>query len=220
MRYVLGLAVAILAGLSATAGAEPACVPAGRPINPDYERGSTAEWPREAQRIKANEQLVSRRRDRLRLALDGGKSVELVDCPYGDDAHHYLYERYDQAGRFYVVRKLSPDDLSYLLVMMPTGRQFPVWGAPVWTSEKTRFLTIGCSLEPARGSLVIHARAGEGLTTEAEFPLPCDTESCSARWDHESWISVTCTPRGAGGKKGAEFVLMRGNNGAWNKFGR
>lgn len=220
MRYVLGLTLAIAAGLSATAGAQPACVPNGRSINPEYERESAAEWPREAQRIKANEQLVSRRRDRLRLVLDGGRSVELVDCPYGDDARHYLYERYDQAGRFYVVRKLSPNDLSYLLVMMPTGRQFPVWGAPVWASEKTKFLTIGCSLEPSRGSVVIHAPAGEGLTTEAEFPLPCDAESCSARWDHQSWISVTCTPRGAGGKKGTEFVLMRGNNGAWNKFGR
>jgi len=46
------------------------------------------------------------------------------------------------------------------------------------------------------------------------------TESCSARWDHQSWISVTCTPRDAGGKKGTEFVLIRGNNGTWNRFGR
>jgi hypothetical protein len=220
MRYVLGLAVAILTSLSATAGAEPACAPNGRSVHPDYESDTAAEWPREGQRIKANEQLVSRRRDRLRLTLDGGKSLELADCPYGDDAWHYLYERYDQAGRFHVVRKLSSEDLSYLLVMMPTGRQVTVHGAPVWTSEKTKFLTIGCSLEPPRGSLAIHAPAGEGLATEAEFPLPCDTESCSARWDHQSWISVTCTPRGAGGKKGTEFVLMRGNNGAWNKFGR
>ena len=220
MRYVLGLVATIFVSLSATAGAQPACAPNGRPINPAYERESAAERPREAQRIKANEQLVSRRSDRLRLVLDGGKSIELADCPYGDDGHHYLYERYDQAGRFYVVRKLSADDLSYLLVMMPTGRQFPVWGAPVWTSEKSKFLTIGCSLEPSRGSVVIHAPADEGLMMEAEFPLPCDAESCSARWDHQSWISVTCTPRGAGDKKGTEFVLMRGNNGAWNKFGR
>ena len=64
------------------------------------------------------------------------------------------------------------------------------------------------------------APAGEGLATEAEFPLPCDTQSCSARWDHQSWISVTCVPRDPSGKKGAEFVLARGNNGTWNKFGR
>jgi hypothetical protein len=55
---------------------------------------------------------------------------------------------------------------------------------------------------------------------EAEFELPCDAESCSARWDHQSWISVTCVPRDGSGKKGKEFVLMRGSNGAWNRFGR
>ena len=85
---------------------------------------------------------------------------------------------------------------------------------------KSKFLTIGCSLQPPRNALVIHAPAGEALATEAEFELPCDAESCSARWDHQSWISVTCVPRDGGGKKGKEFVLMRGSNGAWSKFGR
>ena len=218
---MLGLLAAAVAGLlSSTAAAHAGCVPGDRPIDPYYENDSAAEWPQEAQRLKPPAQLVSRRRDRLRLALDGGRSIELVDCPYGSDGHAYLFERYDQAGRFYVVRRSSPDDFSYTLVMMPTGRLFTVYGTPVWTSEKSRFLTIGCSLQPPRGTLVIQAPAGEGLATEAEFPLPCDTESCSARWDHEAWISVTCTPRGGGGKKGAEFVLMRGNSGSWNRFGR
>ena len=139
------------------------------PIDPYYENDTFAEWPQEAQRFKSNGELVSRQRDRLRLALDGGKSIELVDCPYGDDGYHFLYERYDQAGRFYVVRKSSHDDFSYVLVMMPTGRLFTVYGAPVWTSEKSRFLTIGCSLQPPRGTLVIQAPAGEALATEAEF---------------------------------------------------
>ena len=221
MRYLLVLLLAIVSSpLAATAGAQTACVPGDRSINPDYERDSVAEWPGEAQRFKSNEQLVSRERDRLRLVLDGGKSTELVDCPYGDDAYHYLYERYDQAGRFYVVRKSAPDDFSYSLVMMPTGQTFTVYGLPVWASEKSRFLSIACSLQPPRGSLSIQAPAGDGLATESEFPLPCDTESCSARWDHQSWISVTCTPREAGGKKGSEFVLIRGTNGTWNRFGR
>jgi hypothetical protein len=218
---ILGILLAIAGGLLATtAGAQTSCVPDDRPIDPYYQNDTFNEWPQEAQRFKNNAELVSRHRDRLRLALDGGKSIELLDCPYGDDAYHFLYERYDQAGRFYVVRKSAHDDFSYVLVMMPGGRLYTVYGAPVWTSEKSRFLTIGCSLQPARGNLVIQAPAGETLTTEAEFPLPCDAESCSARWDHQSWISVTCTPRGGGGKKGTEFVLMRGNNGAWNKFGR
>jgi hypothetical protein len=218
---ILGLWLAIVGSLlTATAGAQTTCVPGDRPIDPYYENDTSAEWPHEAQRFRNNADLVSRNRDRLRLALDGGKSIELVDCPYGDDGYHFLYERYDQAGRFYVVRKSSHDDLSYRLVMMPTGRLFTVYGAPVWTSEKSKFLTIGCSLQPPRNSLVIHALDGAELSKEAEFELPCDTESCSARWDHQSWISVTCTPRDGGGKKGKEFVLMRGSNGAWNRFGR
>jgi hypothetical protein len=222
MRTFVALCLAMIFGLlSLAAGAQTACVPGGRPVSPDYERDAVAAWPREAQRIKSNEQFVSRQRDRLRLALDGGKSLELVDCPYGDNAYHYLYERYDQAGRFYVVRRLARDDLSYALVMMPTGQVFTTYGAPVWTAEKSKFLTIGCSLQPPRGSLVIHAPAGEGLATDAEFELPCDAESCSARWDHQSWISVTCVPRDGGvKKKGKEFVLMRGKDGTWSKFGR
>jgi hypothetical protein len=221
MRSTLGLGLAIVGSLLATAaGAQTACVPDGRPVSPDYQHDAVAEWPREAQRIKNNEQIVSRQRDRLRLALDGGKSLELVDCPYGDDGYHYLYERYDPAGRFYVVRRVAPDDLSYELVMMPTGQVLKTFGAPVWTSEKSKFLTIGCSLQPPRGTLVIHALEGAELRREAEFELPCDSESCSARWDHQSWISVICTPRDGGGKKGKEFVLMRGTNGTWNRFGR
>ena len=206
--------------LSAAAGAQTSCAPEGRPIDRYYKNDTLAEWPQEAQRLKANADLVSRQGDRLRLVLDGGKSIELVDCPYGDDAYHYLFERYDQAGRFYVVRKSSHDDFSYTLVMMPTGRLFTVYGAPVWTSDKSRFLTIACTLQPARGNLIIQAPAVETLTTEAEFPLPCEAESCSARWDHQSWISVTCAPRGGGGKRGAEFVLIRNDKGAWQKFGR
>jgi hypothetical protein len=107
MRNLLVLLLAMVSSLlAATADAQTtgegamACAPGGQPISPDYERDSLAEWPLEAQRFKSNEQLVSRLRDRLRLALDGGKSIELVDCPYGDGAYQYLYERYDQAGRF------------------------------------------------------------------------------------------------------------------------
>ncbi len=220
MRILLLLLIFVEGLLATTAGAQPSCVPGDRPIDPEYEHDSLAEWPQEAQRLKINDQLASRRQDRLRLVLDGAKTLELVDCPYGDDGYRYLYERYDQAGRFYVVRKAAHDDFSYALVMMPTGQTFIVYGVPVWASEKSRFLSIACSLQPARGTLSIQAPAGEGLSTEAEFPLPCDKESCSARWDHQSWISVTCVPRESGGKKGSEFVLMRGNNGTWNKFGR
>src|SRR5262249_4587568 len=148
------------------------------PLSLDYERDSRAEWPREAQRIKRNEQLVSRQQGRLRFTLDGGKTIDLVDCPFGEGAHWYLYERLDTAGRFYIVRKLAPEDLSYALVMVRSGQLFTVHGAPVWASDKSRFLTVACSLQPQRGSLAIRAPTDEGLATEAEVALPCESESC------------------------------------------
>jgi hypothetical protein len=227
MRSLLALSLTMVLGLlsfaagAQTAGEEAkACVPGGRPIDPDYSSDRQAEWPQEAQRFKKHQEMVSRRDDRLRLALDGGRTLELVDCPYGETGYRYLFERYDQAGPFYVVRKIMPDDLAYVLVVIGSGRLFPVHGMPVWPAERSRFLTVACSLQPPRGTLSIQAPAGEGLTTEAEFALPCDTESCSARWDRQTWISVTCTPREPGKKKGAEFVLIRGSDNTWKKFGR
>ena len=119
MRFkllVLCATIACSAGAGAQTGeAARACVRDGAPSQ-DYERESAKDWQHEAQRFKSNEQNVSRQRDRLRLALDGGKTVELVDCPYGDSAYQYLYERYDQAGRFYVIRTPAHEDFSYTLV--------------------------------------------------------------------------------------------------------
>ena len=174
----------------------------------------------EAERFRGNAQNVSRRGDRLVLKLEGGKAVELVDCPYGDAAYSYLYDRYDEAGPLYVVRKPVHDDFSYTLVMKRTGRLYESYGTPIWAADKSRFMTVACSLSPPRGSLTIVAPSGDGLVAEAEFPLPCEQQSCSARWDFQSWISVSCTPHDSSGKKGAEFVLMRGNDKTWRKFGR
>lgn len=219
-KLVALLAIVVCSSMTrAQAGEEPrACERAGAPLSQDYERESAKEWPQEAQRFKGNEQDVSRQGDRLRLTLGGGKTVELADCPYGDRAFRYLYERYDEAGRFFVIRTQASEDFSYTLVKR-SGRLFTVHGAPVWASDKSRFLTVACSLLPPRGNLVIQAPSGDGLATETEIALPCETESCSARWDFQSWISVACTPRDTG-KRGTEFVVMRANDGTWKKFGR
>ena len=215
MRALLVL-LTLLAGLAATgsAGAQD-CAPAG-----ETAAEIRQDWQDELVRLRRQEKLANRDEGRLVLALDGGRSLALVDCAAGAPPRRYLFERYDQPGRFYVVRTLEADDFYYTLVLMPSGKTETVHGSPVWAFEKSRFLTVACSLEPPRGALHIRSPAGDGLSTEAEFPLPCDRESCSARWDHEAWIAVTCTPRETGGKKGSEFVLMRSNNGQWSKLGR
>lgn len=207
--------------LAQTLGEEArACVPDGA-VNPTYQSESQRiDWPQEAPRLRADVPNASRQGDRLRLAIDGGTAVELQDCPYGDAGYQYLYERYDDPGRFYVVRTPGLDDFTWTLVMKRTGRLFTVHGSPVWAADKTRFLTVACSLQPLRGTLSIFTPSDDGLATEAEVELPCATESCSARWDFESWISVACTPRDEPSRKGKEFVLMRGRDGKWNRFGR
>ena len=79
-----------------------ACVQNGSPPSAEYERENLArEWPQEAQRFRGDVPNVARQGDRLRLAIDGGKAIELQDCPYGDTAYQYLYERFDDPGRFY-----------------------------------------------------------------------------------------------------------------------
>ena len=208
--------------LAQTAGEEPkACTPIGAPPSQEYERGNlTEEWPQEARRFSGDVPNVARQGDRLRLAIDGGKTVDLQDCPYGDTAYQYLYERFDDSGRFYVVRTPAYEDFSYTLVMKRTGRLFTVYGAPVWASDKSKFLTVACSLLPERGTLSVHKPSDDGIVVEAEITLPCAMESCSARWDFQSWISVSCTPRDEPARKGTEFVVLRGNDGKWNRFGR
>ena len=105
MRFkllVLCAMIACSASAAAQTGEEPRCVRARRCAQPGLRA-------RKRQGLAAGGPALQEQRadgvapgDRLRLALDGGKTVELVDCPYGAGAYQYLYERYDQAGRFYV----------------------------------------------------------------------------------------------------------------------
>ncbi len=197
------------------------CDVSAGPPSQEFELYATEQWPKEAARFKGDTN-VSRDGERLRLKLEN-ETVELVDCRHGITAHAYLYEQYDEAGRFYVVRRPAYRDFSYTLVMRATGRQYRVYGTPVWTQDKARFLTIACSWIPPRGTLTIRAPAKGELVTEAEVPLPTcldETETCAARWDNPVWIAVTCTRADGSSRRGSEFVVMKASDGAWKTFGR
>ncbi len=216
--------MAVACSLAGTVRAQgDACDLQAGPPSPDFENYASKQWPQEIERYKGNRQNVSREEDRLRLKLEKGDTAELSDCPRGMDAHVFLYEDYDEAGRFYVVRRPAYRDFSYTLVMRATGKQYTVYGTPIWSQDKARFVTVACSWLPPRGALTIHAPASGGIATEAEIPLrTCldETETCSARWDNPSWIAVTCTRTDGSSRKGSEFVLLRGKDGGWKKFGR
>jgi hypothetical protein len=216
-------AMAAACSLAGAARAQTdACDSQAGPAHPEFERLVAEQRPQEAERSKKQGQMVSREADRLRLELERG-AVELADCPHGDTAHVYLYERYDETGRFHVVCRPAFKDFSYTLVMRATGKQYTVYGTPIWSQDKARFLTVACSWMPPRGTLTIHAPASGGIATEAEVPLPTcldETESCSARWDNPSWIAITCTRTDGSSRRGSEFVVLKASDGAWKKFGR
>lgn len=228
LRYLL-LAVAVLLAFPASAQtltgeAAKACVPKGQIWSADHESENVTErWPREAAKLKGVQLNVAREKDRLRLPVDGGKTVELQDCPYGDTGRQYLFERYDQAGPFYVLTTLEYEDHYYSLAMRQTGKLVKVFGLPVWASDRSKFLSVACVLHPeVRGELTIYTPATDGIAKEAAFELPCVEQTCAARWEGAAWISVSCRPREddmADKKKNSDFVLIRGNDG-WRKFGR
>ena len=122
LRAVVIILVLVLGSSMGAARAQPAaCDVKAGPPSKDFELYTTEQWPQEAERFKGNRQDVSREGARLRLRLEKGDTLELSDCPHGDTAHLYLSERYDEAGRFYVVRQPPFKDFSYTLVMRSTG---------------------------------------------------------------------------------------------------
>lgn len=224
LRAVTVVLVLSLGGAVTTARAQTGtCDRAAGPPSADFEHYAAEQWPGETDRFKANRQNVSREGNSLRLKLENGETAELADCPHGDMAHVYLYEHFDEAGRFYVVRRPAFKDFSYTLVMRATGKQYTTYGTPIWTQDKSRFLTVACSWLPPRGSLTIHAPGNGGIVTAAEIPLPTcldESETCSARWDNPSWIAVRCTRTDGSDRRGSEFVVMRTSDGVWKQFGR
>jgi hypothetical protein len=223
MRRAAFVAAALVLGAMTNARAQSdTCDLAAGPPSADFEHYAAEQWPREAKRFGSNRQNVTREGERLRLKLEKG-DAQLADCPRGADAHVFLYEDYDETGRFYVVRRPAYRDFSYILVMRSTGKQYTVYGTPIWSQDKARFVTVACSWLPPRGTLTVHAPASGGIATEAEIPLKTcldETETCSARWDNPSWIAVTCTRTDGSSRKGSEFVVMKGADGAWKTFGR
>ncbi len=218
------LATMMTCSLAGAASAQTeVCDPTTGPPSADFEHYAATQWPQEAERARGNRQNVLREGDRLRLRLEKGDAVELADCPHGDRAHVFLYEDYDEAGGFYVVRRPAFRDFSYTLVMRASGKRYTVYGTPVWSPDKARFLTVACSWMPPRGTLTVHAPASGGIAAEAEIALrTCldETETCSARWDNPAWIAVTCVRTDGSSRRGSEFVVLKGSGGVWKTFGR
>ncbi|MGH8431601.1 MAG: hypothetical protein ACREUF_14490, partial [Solimonas sp.] len=156
---------------------------------------TTANWAEEAPRI-AKERGVWRWLDKLFIVVEGGKVTTLTDCPFSDEMYHYIYERYDEAGRFHVVRTNFYEDHVFTLVMTKTGRLIDIPGRPIWSPDKARFAYGVCDLLNGKDSLAILRPTGDGVTAELETTIPCGLGDCKLAWENVGALTATCLKSG------------------------
>jgi len=155
-----------------------------------------SDWPVKAQREEAlrigDNPDVLRYLDRLYLVVETGhKLTVLVDCPVQKDALYYLYDHYDETGRFYVIFKaVHEDGPHYVLVLKKNGTSMEVFSRPTWSPDKSRFVAGHCGSGP--GTMSIVASTPDGLRTEATFTLPCDMGHCELSWENSSTVQAVC----------------------------
>lgn len=174
---------------------------------------NVAAWPAEARRF-ANNRDVWRWNDRLFIAWQGGNVVTLSDCPFTDAMYFHLYERYDEAGEFHVVRTQYYEDRLYTLVMRRTGRLFTIGGPPIWSPDKARFAWGVCDLMNGKDDLAI-ARSVDGtLEVETEIKIPCGLGDCRIAWESPTALTATCPESGEQGNERKTLRLTL-SGGVW-----
>lgn len=169
---------------------------------------NTANWAEEAPRIAAARG-VWRWLDKLFIVVEGGKVTTLTDCPFSDGMYFYIYERYDAAGRFHVVRTQFYEDHVFALVMTRTGRLIDIPGRPIWSPDKARFAYGVCDLLNGKDSLAIMHPTEEGVTAEIEATIPCGLGDCKLAWENAGALTATCPNSGDEGNEPRRVRYVR-----------
>ncbi|MDP1752257.1 MAG: hypothetical protein Q8L22_22630 [Reyranella sp.] len=169
---------------------------------------SAENWAKEAPRI-VNNRDVWRWLDRLYIAVTGGKVLTLSDCAFGDDLHFYLYEKYEEAGGFHVVRVHFYEDHLYALVMRTTGKVFAIPGVPTWSPDRTRFAYGVCDQMNAKDDIAIMRVTADGLGVEIADHMPCGLGECEIAWENAATLRATCRETAAQGDKRKVMRLAR-----------
>ncbi|MBI3195992.1 MAG: hypothetical protein HYZ40_00500 [Rhodospirillales bacterium] len=169
-------------------------------------------WAEEKSRYTNNRD-VWRWLDRLYIAVAGGKVLTLSDCAFGDDLHFYLYERFDEAGSFHVVRVYFYEDHLYALVMRATGKVVAIPGLPIWSPDRTRFAYGVCDQMNAKDDVAIMRVTADGLSTETAGHMPCGLGDCKLIWEGNASLSATCQETAEQGSKRQVMRFTRRGDG-------
>ena len=107
-----------------------------------------ADYADERQVMASARARVTRSAGELRLRLENGQSVVLVDTlAEGDNHHRFLYAGYEAAQHLHVVQQWFYEGSVYLLIDDRTGRKWMVPGRPIFAPNGRRFLSASLDLE-------------------------------------------------------------------------
>lgn len=177
-------------------------------------------WAEEKPRYTDNRD-VWRWLDRLYIAVAGGRVLTLADCAFGDDLHFYLYERYDEAGDFHVVRTYFYEDHLYALVMRKTGKVYAIPGLPIWSPDRTRFAYGVCDQMNAKDDVAIVSVTGDRLRTEMKGQLPCNLGDCKLVWEGNTTLAANCeNTQGQDNKRQVMRITRKGDGWTSTTSGR
>lgn len=165
-------------------------------------------WAEEKTRW-VNDRGVWRYLDRLFIVVEGGKVATLADCPFGDEMYFYVYENYDESGKFHVVRTVFYEDHVFALVMRKTGKLIDIPGRPIWSPDKARFAYGACDLLNGKDNLAILRPTGEGVKVETEANIPCGLGDCELKWESASALTATCLKSGDQGNERKRVRYVR-----------
>lgn len=130
--------------------------------------------------------------DRLYIGMANGKVVTLSDCPFGDDLHFFLYQRFDEAGNFHVVNVWRYEEHYYALVMRNSGKIYTVSGLPVWSPDRSRFAYAVCDLMNGTEEIAVMSIVDDRPVLNAKAELPCTMGECKLDWENNATVKATC----------------------------
>lgn len=148
-------------------------------------------WVEEKARYE-NRRDVWRWLDRLYIGMPNGKVLTLADCPFGDDLHFFLYERFDEAGNFHVVNVWRYEEHYFALVMRNSGIIYTVSGLPVWSPDRSRFAYAVCDLMNGTEEIAVMNMVDDRPVLNAKAELPCTIGECKLDWENNTTVKATC----------------------------
>lgn len=173
-------------------------------------------WPEEAARIARSGQDVVRDDDELHVHLvPGGQAAVVFRNIWGlDPGVFYLYQTFDEVGRFHVVSAGMVDNEGhFLLISARSGLVYRVHGVPVYSPDKTRFLAQAFNGMGCIEGVAVYRYESDKLFKEAESAMGCD-QPCAHAWSGSTEITSDC--KSASGEDRVQYRLTW-REGTWHR---